>query len=164
MAKRLVALAVLASLGYVVWAVRQGADAGDAVLQEPVVRANPCEDPDVVGVKPDGAPKFHVDRELRMVGERQVMFLTITESHGWYADYVYVRLRFEETDENGKRRMVGNAISYLMKGYIDFGKTLEDHTTLLPFEFGEELEDLGTTEDWHVKVVQWGKVLAPKRE
>lgn len=161
MAKRLAALSVFVILGYVVWTAKPSADAENGNPAEPPPNLVLCENPDVVGVRPDGAPKFHVDHELRMVGDRTVMFITITEAHGWYADYIYVRLRYEEEDENGKRRMVGNAITHLMRGYIDFGKTLEDDTTLLKHEFGE-LEGFGTTENWNVKVAQWDKVLAPK--
>ena len=163
MAKRLVALAVLAILGYVVWSTKQSVntEGENPAMITPV--QPPYEKADVVGVEPDGNPEFQVDHELRMVGERNVMFITITESHGWYADHVYVRLRYEEENENGKRRMVGSAITYLMKGYVDFGKTLEDNTTLLSHEFGE-LEGFGTTENWNVKVAQWGKVLAPTPE
>lgn len=161
MAMRLVALAVLVTFGCVVWSARERANANEAVFREHIATHTPCENPDVVGMEPDGFPKFDVDRELRMVGDQHVMHIAITERHGWYADWIYVRLRYEEVDENGKRRIVGTPIDYLMKGYVDFGKTLEDNTTLLDFEFGE-LEELGTTENWHVKVVQWGTVLAPK--
>ncbi len=163
MVKRIIVVAVLVAFGCVVWAAKQGADAIDVIVPKTVNQDIPCEDPNVVGVEPDGAPEFRVDRELRMVGAQNVMFLTVTESHGWYADYVYVRLRYEEEDADGRRRMVGTPINYLMKGYLDFGKTLEDRTTLLYYEFGD-LKELGTTENWHVKVVKWRKVLAPKPE
>jgi len=136
MAMRFTLVAVLLVFGYVVWDARQRADSGVEKPGEPPPPAHhPCENPDVVGVEPEGRPDFNVDYELRKVGEQNVMFMKITESHGWYADWIYVRIRHEEMDENGKRRMVGQPINYLMKG---------------------------TTENWNVKVMKWGKVLAPK--
>ena len=163
MVKRLLVVAVLGGLGIVVWMKKDGAEAGEVEMTESVAVVNdpaPYFDPDVEGVEPDGAAEFNVVHELHMVGERNVMSFTVTEIHGWYADHVYVQFWFEKEDENGKRQRVGDPITFLMKGYIDFGKTLEDNTTLLNYEF-PELDGFGTTENWQAIVSQSGKVLAP---
>lgn len=166
MAMRLLVVAVLLALGIVVWLNKEGADENEAALTNDVTvetepKQAPYFDPKVEGVEPDGSPEFNVVHELRMVGQRNVMFFTVTESHGWYADHIYVQFWYEEEDENGERHRVGDPVTILMKGYIKFGQTLEDNTTLLDYEF-PELDGFGTTENWQARVTQHGQVLAPK--
>ena len=163
MAKRLVAVVVLVALGILVFAKKERAETREVELTESVRTQDqqaPYFDPDVKGVEPDGPAEFNVVHELRMVGERNVMTFNVTEIHGWYADHIYVQFWYEEEDENGTRQRVGDPIPFLMKGYVDFGKTLEDHTTLLDYEF-PELDGFGTTDNWQAIVSQSGKVLAP---
>lgn len=164
MVKRLLVVVVLGGLGVVVWMKKDGIETAEVKLAEappPVDAQAPYFDPDVEGVEPDGAPEFNVVHDLHMVGKRNVMSFIVTETHGWYADHIYVTFWYEEEDEDGKRQRLGDPIEFLMKGYIDFGKTLEDETTLLSYEF-PELDGFGTTDDWQVIVSQSGQVFAPK--
>jgi len=165
MAMRLLVVLVLIVLGVVVWMKKEGAEEGEIKLAEVAQtetkdKPAPYFNPNVEGVEPDGAPEFNVVHELRMVGQQTRMFFTVTEAHGWYADHVYVEFWYEEEDENGERRRVGDPVRLMMKGYVDFGKTLEDNTTLLDYEF-PELDGFGTTENWQARVNQYGKVLSP---
>ena len=163
MVMRLLVVVVVGGLGIMVWMKKDGAETGEIKLTEDVQTESqpaPYFDPNVQGVEPDGAAEFNVVHELHMVGERNVMSFAVTEIHGWYADHIYVDFWYEKEDRNGERQRVGDPITFLMKGYIDFGKTLEDNTTLLNYEF-PELDGFGTTENWQAIVSQSGKVLAP---
>ena len=160
MVTRIIILLALAALAFCAFTVRQRA-------------SQPFPDPEdtkaprffkegVEGVEPDVPAEFDVAVELRRVGVRDVLYFTITERHGWYADHLYVEFWYEEQDEGGEWHRVGDPLTYLCHNYLDFGATLVENTTPQFIEFKELNEDFGTSENWRAHIRNYNRVLAPK--
>ncbi len=159
MAARIVAIVLVAGLGIFVWVTKHEAD--NPVFVPPVNQKDKFYDPNVEGLEPDTDPDFHVGVELRWDNQKAILDFTISESHGWYADYLYIDFWYVEEDENGELRQIGDPVTYMCHNYLPFGETLVEYTTLLDIEF-DQIDDFGTTENWRARVGTWDKVLAPK--
>lgn len=159
MAKRIVAVVILAAAGAGVFLFQQKANEPAPVVK--VDQSDNLSKPGVEGVEPDVPPEFDVAVELRRVGVRDALYFTITERHGWYADHLYVEFWHRKKDENGEWQRVGDSLTYLCRKYLDFGATLVDDTTPQFHEFPELDEDMGTSENWRARISNYSKVLAP---
>lgn len=161
MAGRIIAVLILAGLGFCVYSTKQQANIPMPGPEKDKPRG--YENADAVGVKPEGEPEFHVDVELRLIGPRNVLEFTITEAHGWYADFVYVEFWYGEKDEDGEWNQVGDPVVYMCHHFLDYGATLVENTTLMDIEFPELDGEFGTTENWQARVNDWRRVLAPEQ-
>ena len=161
MAKRIAAVVILAASAVMVLQYRKGRDVRPPGPEGTKAAQHSKEGIEKEGIEPGGPPEFDVQVELGRAGPRQVLYLTITERHGWYADHVYVSFWYREQDEQGQWRRVGDEVWFLCRRYLDFGATLVEETTLLDFDF-PDLDDYGTTENWQARVRGWGRVLSPK--
>ncbi len=159
MAMRIVAIVIVAGLGLFVWSTKHEAE--NPVVPPKVDQTAQYTDPNVEGVEPDGPPDFNVGVELRMQGEKGILDFTITEAHGWYAEFLYIDFWYVAIDENGEERQIGDPVTYMCHHFLPFGETLEEYTSLLDLEF-KELDGWGTTENWRAMVSKHGKVLAPE--
>ena len=164
MVKGILALLVIGGLGFFAYTMNQEPAEIEADLPDPTGNTKPpeYEKQDVAGVEPDGEPDFNVDAELTFDGLRPVLTFSITEKHGWYADYVYIDFWYVQEDENGELQQLGDPVRYMCHHYLDFGATLVENTTPMHIEFPEIPEDLGKSENWKASVGDYGRVLAPE--
>ncbi|MEE9295211.1 MAG: hypothetical protein V3W34_09670 [Phycisphaerae bacterium] len=161
MAMRVVALAILAALGAFVWYTQHRVEHPD--LPKEVDQSPKYYDPEVEGVEPDAPPDIHVDVDVERQGEKAKIIFTVSETHGWYVDHIFIDFWYVEKDENGELKQIGRPLRFLLHQYLPFGGTITDYTTPQSHEF-PEIDDFGTTENWQARAVSWGKVLAPEPE
>ena len=158
MAMRLTAMAIIAMLGVYVFWTKQKVDNPD--LPVTVDGSPKFFDPDVEGVVPDTDPDLHVDVHVEREGEKAKIFFTVSESHGWYVDHLYIDFWYVEKDDSGEMKQIGRRLKYMCHNYLPFGETITEYTTPQSHEF-PEIDDFGTTENWQAAAAEWGKVLAP---
>lgn len=160
MTVRIIAVAILIALGALVWLMQEQRLTPEPET-DPVAKGSPLEDPNAVGVVPDGPPQLNVEHELVYEGPRAVLHFTVTERNGWYVDHIFLKFWYTQPDAGGELHQIGDPVTYLCKGFLDFNATLTDSTTITNVEFSE-LDDFGTTDNWQVAVSQYGRVLAPE--
>ncbi|HUU85831.1 MAG TPA: hypothetical protein VM243_20225 [Phycisphaerae bacterium] len=162
----LIALVVVAGLLACSFAFCGGAGTDVGVPPNVNSVGGPYDPAHIDGIETDEQPEFNVAVEARLEGTHPVLEFSITETHGWAVTHLYIEASHgftnEETGEWEPNSALRNPPRLLCKGYVEFGKTLVDKTTLTTIEMMQIDHELGTSENWRARVYKWGRVYQPR--
>ncbi len=146
-----------------IFAYKSTVDSGSGT-DDKVQRTDPEEDlhKPPAGRMPDADPAFECSVEVGMEDDKEIAWLTVRETHGWWVDGVTIAFWHKDMfpDLPEGERPPGRSGEHLFNLPIQFNETHTERIVMVSHNDHPGIE-MGTTEDWRCLIVRWGEVIAP---
>jgi hypothetical protein len=150
-------LGAAAFIGYRVMNTPRQAPVDDGLIQNQDQQAYTIPD----GVPPEGDPEFECSIEITREGNQNIMYMSVREIHGWWAENLYVNFWHRSQDpDTGEWERDTRVISHLLRQPVPFNDTYTDRVVIVDTD--HEGVEVGTSENWECEVERWDRALAPR--